>query len=63
MNRNEQGQDAVQHGVIELSDTDVDAVAGAARLSVQETKRIELAARLEKSFAETHPFDYYGYFG
>jgi hypothetical protein len=63
MNRNEQGQEAIQHGVIELSDMDVDAVAGGARLSVQETKKIELAARLERSYAETHPFDYYGYFG
>jgi hypothetical protein len=31
------------------------------RMSVEETKRLELAQRLEKSYANTHPHEYYGY--
>ena len=53
--------------------TEIDRVSGGAtlqpasvvhdRLSVEESKKAALAQRLEKSFANSHPFDYYGYFG
>jgi hypothetical protein len=62
---------AETQGLGPLSATEIDCVSGGAtlklasavhdRMSVEETKRLELAQRLEKSYANTHPHEYYGY--
>ena len=48
-----------------LTETEIDSVSGAAgiRLSVEDGRRAALAQRLEKAYANSHPYEYYGPFG
>jgi len=51
-----------------LNQEEIDAVAGAATynpqigLSVETTKNLEQADRLQKAYISSNPFRYYGYF-
>jgi hypothetical protein len=57
-------------GLGPLTATEIDCVSGAAgltvagagtRLSVADSRKAELAQRLEKAYADTHPHEYYGF--